>query len=420
MSSTVALPRTSFWQSRWWIVVASFFGMITSPGSALIFTFSVFLVPVTAETGWTRGQFASAMIVTGFASTITAPIMGRLMDRYGIRPIALPALTIFSLALASFSLMSGSSIWPAYLIFGTCSCFSSSCGPIVYSKAITAWFDKERGLALGLATAGVGIGTAVLPLAATFLISHFGWRLGYVGIAAMTWVIAGTVISLFIREPPGYLERLRAAREEPLSAGPQPLGMSFRAAVTGTRQFWILAAIFIAVGTANNGSLGHLVAMLIDRGYTPGEAAGILSSTGLAAFAARIAFGFCLDWLAGPRLAAAIMLLPACGIALLWSGWGGSAPLIAAILCGLGNGAEVDLLGFFVSRYFGRRSFGAIYGMLFSCFTIGIGIGPAILGHFYDTTHSYEGPLLAFVFVLLAAGGLFLALGRYNYPKGAE
>jgi MFS family permease len=326
--------------------------------------------------------------------------------------------------------MSGPSIWPAYLIFGTCSCFSSSCGPIVYSKAITAWFDKERGLALGLATAGVGLGTAILPLVANYLISHFGWRLGYVGIALMTWVIAGSMISLFIREPSGYLERLRDARDQPQAGGSQatgpqppnrqPLGLSFRAAVTGTRQFWILAAIFIAVGTANNGSLGHLVAMLIDRGYTPGEAAGILSSTGLAAFVARIAFGFCLDRLAGPRLAAVIMLLPACGLALLWSGWGGSTPLIAAILCGLGNGAEVDLLGFFVSRYFGRRSFGALYGMIFSCFTIGIGIGPAILGHNYDATHSYEGTLLAFVFVLLAAGALFLTLGRYNYPKGTE
>jgi predicted MFS family arabinose efflux permease len=160
--------------------------------------------------------------------------------------------------------------------------------------------------------------------------------------------------------------------------------------------------------------------MLIDRGYSANEAASVLAATGLSAFAARIVTGLCLDFLAGPVLAAVVMLMPVAGLALLWSGAGGAAPLVAGILCGLGNGAEVDLLGFFVSRYFGRRSFGAIYGLIFSCFTIGIGIGPGILGRGYDSSHSYDGVLLAFVFVLLAASGLFLALGRYNYPKGAE
>jgi MFS family permease len=407
-------------QNRWWIVAASLIGMIVGPGTAVIFTVNVFMVPVTTDLGWSRGLFSSGLLASAAASPIMTPLFGHLMDRYGIHRIALPAATLYGLALCSFAFMRSSAFWPVYLMFACASGFGACLGPIVYSKAITAWFDKDRGLALGIATSGVGLGTFLLPLMAQFFISEFGWRAAYVAVGVTTWLLGFSMIAIFIREPPGYFARMRAARGAAANA-PQPLGISTRAAIMGTRQFWLLAVIFLLEGTANNGVLsGHFVPMLTDRGYSAPAAAALLGSSGLAALVARVIIGFCLDYVRGPIFSACVMLLPVAGIALLLSGAGSPAPFFAAICIGLAIGAEVDMLGFFVSRYFGRRSFGMLYGLIFALFALGIGVGPALLGFGYDHFHSYSPVLSVYLVLLVIAAALFLPLGKYRYPKGMQ
>ena len=146
----------------------------------------------------------------------------------------------------------------------------------------------------------------------------------------------------------------------------------------------------------------------------------MLGLSGIAAMVARVVVGLCLDYVNGPIFSAIVMLLPVVGVGLLRIGAHSPAPLIAAVCIGLAIGAEVDMLGFFVSRYFGRRSFGTLYGLIFACFTIGIGVGPAILGFGFDRFHSYNFVLTIFVAMLLVAAVLFLPLGKYKYPKGTE
>lgn len=421
MTSTSAVQSTGIFQNRWSIVVASLIGMIVGPGTAVIFTVNAFLVPVTTELGWSRGLFSSGLLASAVASPIMTPLFGWLMDRYGIHKIALPAATAYALALASFALLTPTLVWPLFLMFACASGFGACVGPVVYSKAITAWFDKERGFALGIATSGVGLGTLLLPGLAQFLITAFGWRIAYIGIGVTTWILAFGMIAIFVREPPGYLERIRAAHAAAAAGGPQTFGMSAKAAITGTRQFWLLAVIFLLEGTANNGILsGHFVPMLTDRGYTPQAAVGLLGTSGIAALIARVIVGRCLDYVNGPIFSAIVMLLPVAGVGTLLSGAGNPGPLVAAICIGLAIGAEVDMLGFFVSRYFGRRSFGTLYGLIFACFTIGIGVGPAILGFGFDRYHSYDFVLTIFIVMLVVATALFLPLGKYNYPKGTE
>lgn len=421
MASTSIGQSTGLFQNRWWVVWASLIGMIVGPGSAVIFTVNVFLVPVTTELGWTRGMFSSGLIASAVAAPILTPLFGRLMDRYGIHRIALPTATLYAVAIASFALLTPGAVWAVYLMFAFASGFGACVGPIVYSKAITAWFDKERGFALGIATCGVGLGTFLLPQFAQYLITGFGWRIAYIGLGITTWILSFSMIAIFVREPPGYLARLHAAQAAAAAGGPQPFGMAARDAITGTRQFAILAIIFLLEGLANNGILsGHFVPMLMDRGYTPPAAAALLGSSGLAALVARIIVGFCLDWVRGPVFSAIVMLLPVLGVGLLLSGAGSPAPFFAAVCLGLAIGAEVDMLGFFVSRYFGRRAFGTLYGLIFGCFTIGIGVGPVILGIGYDRTHSYNPVLWVYLVLLVIASAMFLPLGKYNYPKGTE
>ena len=419
--SSLAVPESrGIFQNRWWIVAASLIGNIVGPGPAVIFTVNVFMVPVTTEFHWTRGMFSSGLLASALVSPIMTPIFGKLLDRYGIRRIALPVAALYGIALCSLSLMSAGSFWAIYLMYGCAAGFGACLGPIVYSKSITAWFDKERGLALGIATCGVGLGTLVLPELAEHVIAAFGWRIAYVVVGVTTFVLAFSMVAIFVREPPGSLEHMRTARAHS-AHGPQPLGMTTRAAITGTRQFWLLAIIFLLEGTACNGILsGNFVPMLGDRGYTPAAAAALLGVSGLAAMAARIIVGLSLDFVHGPIFSAAVMLLPALGIAILLSHAGAPAPFFAAVCLGLAIGAEVDMLGFFVSRYFGRRSFGTLYGLVFAMFVFGVGTGPAYLGFGFDHFHSYDPVLQIFLVLLVIAAALFLPLGKYRYPKGSE
>jgi len=351
MASAEVVENRSFLANRWWIVVASLIGCIVGPGPAVIFTVNVFMVPVTTELHWTRGLFSSGLLASAVASPILTPLFGSLMDRYGIHRIALPTTFVYGLSLCSFALMRSNAPWMIYPIFACASGFGACMGPIVYSKAITAWFDKERGLALGIATSGVGLGTFLLPMMAQLFISEFGWRQAYVAVGIATWVLSFSMILMFIREPPGYFQRMRAARAAATVSGPQPNGLSTRAAITGTPQFWLLAAIFLLEGVANNGILsGNFVPLLVDRGYTAPAAAALLGASGLAALVARIIIGLCLDFVRGPLFSACVMVLPALGVALLLSHAGSPAPFFAALCFGLAIGAEVDMLGFFVSR----------------------------------------------------------------------
>jgi MFS family permease len=418
-SIELAHSRARF-QNRWWIVAASLVGNIVGPGPAVIFTVNVFMVPVTTSLHWTRGMFSAALLASAVASPIMTPVFGYLLDRYGIRRVALPASVLYALSLCSLSLLQANAYWALFVIVACAAGFGACLGPIVYSKAIAAWFDKERGLALGIATCGVGLGTFLLPQLGQHVITAFGWRAAYVAIGVTTFVLSFGMIAIFVREPPGYIERMRLARA--LKAhGPQPFGLSTRAAITGTRQFWILSVIFLLLGTACNGILsGNFVPLLHDRGYSPEAAAALLGASGIAAMIMRILVGLGLDFVHGPIFSALVMLLPPVGVGILLSHAGSPAPLFAAICLGLAIGAEIDMLGYFVSRYFGRRSFGTLYGLVFGAFAIGIGTGPAFLGLSYDHFHSYDPALKVFLVLLVIAALLFLPLGKYLYPKGSE
>ncbi len=420
MASVGAVENRTLFRNRWWIVAASLIGNVVGPGPAVIFTVNVFMVPVTTELGWSRGLFSSGLLASALASPIMTPLFGYLMDRFGIHRIALPTTFLYGLALCSFALLSPAHVWPLYFMFAAASGFGACMGPIIYSKSITAWFDKERGLALGIATCGVGLGTLVLPVLAQTVIGSQGWRAAYVVIGIVTWLVSFTMIALFVREPPGYFRRMREVRHHP-DAETRTFGLSTRDAITGTRQFWMLAVIFLAEGTCNNGILsGHFVPLLTDRGYTPQGAAALLGMSGLAAMAARVVVGLCLDWVNGPIFSGISMFLPVLGIGLLLSHAGAPAPFFAAICFGLAIGAEIDMLGFFASRYFGRHSFGTLYGLIFALFACGVGLGPAILGAGFDHFHSYDPVLWVYFSVLIVAALMFLPLGPYRYPKGVE
>src|SRR5215469_2042892 len=295
-------------------------------------------------------MFSAGLLASALAAPIMTALYGGLLDRYGIRRVALPTCFLYALALCSFALLSPHAYWALFIMIACASGFGACLGPIVYSKSIAAWFDKERGLALGIACCGVGLGTLLLPVLATYVIGTAGWRAAYIAVGVTTFILAFSMIAIFVREPPGYIERMHAVRAATAARETKAFGITTPEAMK-TKQFWLLCAIFLLEGTACNGILsGNFVPLLHDRGYTPQAAAALLGVSGLAAMAMRIVVGIGLDFLHGPIFSAIVMLLPPVGVGILLSHAGSPAPLFAAICLGLAIGAEIDMLGYFVSR----------------------------------------------------------------------
>ena len=394
---------------RWWIVGASAIGLMCSGGPVNIFTFGVFLRPITEEFGIGRGTFGSAMLITSWISTLSGPFLGMLLDRWGARRILLPAILLFALATAAQALMTAS-LLVIYLLFALKGLMGAGQSPVAYALLVAKWFDRQRGLALGIAMAGVGLGTSVIPLLAAHLIGDYGWRLAYVGLGITILLLAGVPVALFVRDPV-EAEPARAADHAALSLP----GITMAQAVRGWR-FWALIVAFLLGVVALNGVLTQIVAILMDRGVALQAATGVLAASGIAALFGRILSGWCLDRFFGPYVAVAVFILPMIGSALFASGAGGAVPLAGALLCGCALGAEVDLMAFFISRYFGLRSYGKIFGTLFGFFAGATGVGPFLSGLSFDLYHSYVPAFALYDAGLVIACLLVLPLGPYPFP----
>jgi predicted MFS family arabinose efflux permease len=193
-------------------------------------------------------------------------------------------------------------------------------------------------------------------------------------------------------------------------------GMTAREALTGSWTFWYIFVAVFFVAVSVNGTIAHIVPILTDRGVSTRLATSVLSASGIALIAGRFLTGYLLDRFFAPYVAACSFLVPLMGIVLIRSGTSGFVPLLGSVCLGLGLGAEVDLMAFFIGRYFGLRSFGEIYGYLMAVFLLGTGLGPWIMGVCFDITHSYNLALAGFAFALATAAALVARLGPYPLP----
>lgn len=402
--------NSGFLRNRWWVVVACIFGLVVSGGPVSIFSFGVFLRPVTQDLGIGRGTLASAMLITNWIGAFAGPVLGYLLDRYGSRRVMLPGVILFALVTAAQSLMTPS-LAVIYLLFVLKGIGGAGQSPIAYATVVARWFDRRRGLALGIAMAGVGLGTSIIPLLSAQLIVTVGWRDAYIGLGIAIVAIAGPAVLLFIRDP-SDAER---ERETVIPDGPLP-GVSLVEALRGSWRFWGMLVAFLFGVVVLNGVLTQIVAFLMDRGVPLRQATTVLAASGIAAMAGRVISGWCVDRFFGPRVAACFFMLPMVGIGVFVSGPPGWGPLAGALLCGLALGAEIDLMAFFVSRYFGIKAYGKIFGTMFGCFGGATGVGPFVSGMSFDHYHSYVPAFTLYEAMLVVICVILLLLGPYPYP----
>lgn len=404
-----ALPASvpGFRMGRWSIAIAGLVGMIFGASAMTILSFGIFIRPLEAEFGWSRSQVAFSATIISYTIMLLSPLQGVLTDRYGARRVILCSIPLFCLSYASLSLM------PANLtLFYGAWILVTICGlgiwPLSYNKIAASWFEHNLGLAVGVVTAGVGVGGTLVPLIGQALISEYGWRMAFVGLAAVCFLVTFPTVLLFLRDRP------RAAGEQGSGAVPLEDGLHFREALR-TPTFWILALSFCLLGIISTGIITHQVPMLIDLGMAPQQAVFVQSTFGIWLIVGRLLTGVLLDRFFAPRVMAVFAAMGVVAFAAYAVGVSGWQVFACSAVMGLIVGAEHDVLGFVVRRYFGNRSYGRCYGVLFSAFQLGGGLGALALGLSRTNFGAYGPGLWGFAGLTALAILLFLLLGPYRY-----
>jgi MFS family permease len=403
-------------QNRWWVVVGSFLGLIVSAAPVATNTIGTFVKPVSGDLGWTRSQVTLGLALSGFSMALGSVILGRLMDRYGVRPVTLVSVVGFGISMAAIGFTSASlTVFTVlYIVQGF---ISAGIAPLPYAKSISGIFDRERGLALGVAIGGVGIGTVLVPQYAQTIIGNFGWREAYMGLGLLHLAVAFPAVFFLIKEPDYGRPVQRAVR--PGAAATVIAGKTVGEALA-TSTFWLIALPFILSGAILVGLNGTIVPMLTDAGMSVRMATSAVSVVGIATIAGRIFSGWLLDRVFAPYVTIVFLLVPFIGVLAFGAGLTYGLPFVAAFLIGIGIGGELDLMAFLISRYFGLRAFGSLYGLLTGIFYIGAKGGPFLVNVVHDRTGSYNLVLVIAGFIMPLASFMIWRLGPYVYPVVRE
>ena len=389
----------------WLLPIGSAIALIVGNGPISVFAFGVFIKPLEAEFGWSRASISAGLSLCGLFSALALPLVGGLVDRYGVRRPLLIAVCLFALNVAAIG--STTSLGMFIALAALSGLTGAAQSPLAYVKSISGQFNARRGLAIGIAMSGVGIGTAFVPLLAQSLINSFGWRAAYLGMGALVFLLAVPIAAAVIPDEP---ERRVSARDE----SDLSQGLSIRAAI-GSRIFWLLALGIFLASLALNGSLVHVVPMLTERGWTPDRAAMALAAAGLSGMVGRILVGFIIDRIFAPYVGGVFFLMAAAGIFLLIED---KAVILGVVFVGLAAGAEIDMMGFLTSRYFGLSALGKTYGLLFALFTVAAGLGPYLIGLSFTSTKAYGLGFGTAAGLTILAGLIITTLGPYRYKPG--
>ena len=406
----------------WWIVTVSAIGMLFCYISSIGFTFGVFTNPIIEEFGWSLTEVSLAFSLSLVAMCVAMPVVGPLVDRYGAKSVIVPAILVLGLSLGSLSFLPDSLLYfyGVYIVAGIAGGGSST---MPYSKVVSHWFDKQRGLALALAAMGAGLGSLIMPPFAQALINGLGWRNTYLVIGATVMVVTIPVVVLWLKERPEdmglTMDGKPASEEWEITAGtgggtsPTIPGLAAPEAL-GTGVFWLLSAAFFLVSSSVMAALIHLAPLLTDRGFSPEMAALVVAVLGGASLIGGVSSGYLLDRFFAAVVVTGFFSSAAVGLLLLWGLEAGGVPFVAAFLIGLSMGATGEIIPYLTGRYFGLRAFGQIYGYGLISFTLGGVVGPPLMGMVFDSTQSYSVGLVAFGIASLVAAAMVVRLGPYR------
>ena len=390
-------------RSRWSIVIAVFVTLFFIWGA--ISAGGVFFLPVIKDFGWSRAEFAELVGVGALAGGFAGPVVGWLVDRAGVRLMMIGGALM--IALCYVGLSRANSLGQFAVIFVVSGIAAAASTIIPCSFLITNCFTSERGLALGVAFAGIPLGGTATTIFANYVVEHHGWRMGFIAMGLPVALLVVPTLALYLPVRPAAPPASGAVRPGGQPASFELPGLKLRDAIW-SRSFWMIALAQLALYTAWIGLGTHFIPYLIGVGYTASAAAGILSVGYLLSAVGSSLTGLFADRLNARIAVAAVCACSAAGMIVLFAATRVVGIAACLILFWAVNVTPAALMPVLIADSLGFKQLGALLGIQGVFATIGYAIGPVIAGRIYDVTASYGGALWLFMALSLVAAAAIL------------
>lgn len=370
------MSNTSY---RWVIVAAG--GLLGCVAAGAMFSLPVFLRPMSQDTGWSVTGISTAMTIGFLAMAAGSMVWGNLSDRFGPRPVVLMGSIVLAAGLALASQMQ--SLIAFQLLFGLLVGASTAAIFAPMMACVTGWFDTQRGLAVSLVSAGMGLAPMTMAPLAAWLVTIHDWRgamLMIAGVAAVLMIPA----ALLVRRPPALEAEAQSEAVQPQLQSEMSIGDAVRSPQFVT----LMLANFFCCAT-HSGPIFHTVSYAVTCGIPMVAAVSIYSVEGLAGMGGRIAFGLLGDRFGAQRVLVAGLLAQAFGV-LAYAFVSTLEPLYAvAVLVGFIYAGTMPLYAVIIRENFPLKMMGTIIGGTAMAGSLGMSTGPLIGGLIYDRLGSY-------------------------------
>ncbi|MFC2035675.1 MFS transporter [Chloroflexota bacterium] len=390
----------------WFMVLISV--SILATHALMFYSFGVFLRPITTEFHWERGALSAATSIMLLVAGPLGILSGRLSDKYGPRLLVTANGLLTGVGLLLLSQIS--SLWQVYLIFGLLLAVAASCLVVPITSTIPRWFAKREGMAIGLVWTGIGLGGAIAPLLAQWLIDSYGWRQAYIVLGLINLIIIIPLAQLMKRSPQqiglkpyGYNETIE---DEQLFTSTMK-EHSFKQAVK-TSHFWMFGFILFCFVFTMFVMITHIAPHIVDTGISATIAASIVSIFAAASLIGRTLSGVISDKI-GSRLTLSVSLI-VITLALIWLLFSREAWMfyLFAVLYGIAYGGIVPLQTILTRELFGLKSLGIIFAGLALFATLGGTVGAPLAGFIFDVTESYD--LVFIISIILSVLAVTISL----------
>ncbi|CAN7188737.1 MFS transporter [Phenylobacterium sp. LjRoot219] len=406
------LSAAAEWRAHWLLALAGFIGF--SFHSLTTYSTGLFMQPIGAEFGWNRSQITAGLSIAALASVPLGPVVGAMIDRWGVRILAVVGLSLTGLAVSMFSLANGSmtqwlALWTFYAIVAT------GIKSTVWTASVTGTFSAARGMALGVVMCGAAAAQVVTPPLTRWLIDSYGWRMAYIGLGAGWGGAALIFVLLFFYDARAKAERLVKATGHKAAASIAATlpGLGFREAMRSPIMIRIAISTVIMMFLTIALTV-HQVPILTEAGVSRSTAAYLASLSGIAGLIGKLATGWMTDRWNASLVGAITLSAPALAFVMLLEPFRTPALIvISMIVIGYASGAKLQICAYLTSRYVGMRNFGKVFGIIGGLIAFGTGLGPVAAARIYDSFGTYTPFLLMGIPGCLLCGLLIFRLGPY-------
>ena len=395
--------RTGFYP--YWILVIAFLCLFVSSGCHY-YSFGLFVKPLQETFDWSRAEIMTASTLSTFAHAAGSLLAGKLLEYTSSKKIIVTGAVITTVLMTFTSRMT--SLWQFYLFYGLSGFTVASIGFVPASRLVFEWFKTRRGMAIGIAGMGMGVGGFALPLlTGRLFIPAYGWRNTFVilGVIASVLIVPLTLFTVKDKTDNGFSSRENSSHGAHKPVGALEEGIPFKAALK-TPTFWLIGLTGAAFSFCNSAIVQNQAAHLQDIGFPIAVAATAVSSVGIANAVGKPCFGWLCDAVK-PKYSRAIGLcFQFVGVLVLLS-LGARSPQftvwLSAILIGLSVGSMLPSMSMLVSTNFGLLAYGTIFGMVSMFNHAGSAAGPLFAGYIYDIQGSYHSAFVTFAVLNVVA-----------------